>query len=258
MAAPRMLTFEAWQKMTTCQQCGKTLTPRERALGRLCDACVSKNKGRVWGKESDEDYQDEAANPCWSGYQMVGMKQQDGRPVPNCVPRREDTAADREGGPETRVKTYRRDTPGELDEAEYQGRPVTLNKPFRTPSGPKKFSVYVTNDKGNVVKVNFGDPHMEIKRDDPDRRKNFRARHHCDNPGPKWKARYWSCRFWSTPSVSKLTEVEKVDWTQNPLDTPPVHVERPKAPQQRKGLKRMKKTKTHTKGESFGYMADIT
>ncbi len=72
----------------------------------------------------------------------------------------------------------------------------TLNKPFRTPNGPKKFSVYVKNEKGNVVKVNFGDPNMEIKRDDPNRRKNFRARHNCDNPGPKTKARYWSCRQW--------------------------------------------------------------
>ena len=70
----------------------------------------------------------------------------------------------------------------------------TLNKPFRTPKGPKKFSVYVKNEKGNVVKVNFGDPNMEIKRDDPNRRKNFRARHNCDNPGPKTKARYWSCK----------------------------------------------------------------
>ena len=72
----------------------------------------------------------------------------------------------------------------------------TLNKPFRTPKGPKKFSVYVKNEKGNVVKVNFGDPNMEIKRDDPARRKSFRARHNCDNPGPKTKARYWSCRQW--------------------------------------------------------------
>lgn len=83
--------------------------------------------------------------------------------------------------------------------AEYQGRKVQLNKPFRTPKGPKKFSVYVKNDKGNVVKVNFGDPKMEIKRDDPARRKSFRARHKCDtNPGPKWKAKYWSCKFWSS------------------------------------------------------------
>ena len=82
------------------------------------------------------------------------------------------------------------------DAAEYQGRKVTLNKPFRTPDGPKKSSVYVKNEKGNVVKVNFGDPNMEIKRDNPKRRKSFRARHNCSNPGPKWKARYWSCKAW--------------------------------------------------------------
>ncbi len=84
----------------------------------------------------------------------------------------------------------------EITESEYQGKKVKLNDPFRTPGGPKKFSVYVKNEKGNVVKVNFGDPNMEIKRDDPARRKNFRARHNCDNPGPKWKARYWSCYQW--------------------------------------------------------------
>ena len=80
--------------------------------------------------------------------------------------------------------------------AEYQGKKVQLNKPFRTPDGPKKRSVYVKNDKGNVVKVNFGDPNMKIKKSDPARRKSFRARHNCDNPGPKYKARYWSCKFW--------------------------------------------------------------
>ena len=81
--------------------------------------------------------------------------------------------------------------------AKYKGRTVKLGKPFRTPDGPKKFSVYVKNDKGNVVKVNFGDPNMEIKKDNPARRKSFRARHKCDTaPGPRWKARYWSCRKW--------------------------------------------------------------
>jgi hypothetical protein len=73
-----------------------------------------------------------------------------------------------------------------------------LNKPFRTPGGPKKFSVYVKNDKGNIIKVNFGDPHLSIKRDQPNRRKNFRARHNCDSPGPRTKARYWSCRNWES------------------------------------------------------------
>ena len=80
--------------------------------------------------------------------------------------------------------------------SEYQGKKVTLNKPFRTPDGPKKTSVYVKNEKGNVVKVNFGDPNMKIKKNIPERRKSFRARHNCDNPGPKWKARYWSCKAW--------------------------------------------------------------
>ena len=83
-------------------------------------------------------------------------------------------------------------------EAEYQGRKVKLNDPFRLPTGSKKkFGVYVKNEKGNVVKVTFGDPNMGINRDDPEARKNFRARHSCDdNPGPKYKARYWSCYQW--------------------------------------------------------------
>ena len=87
----------------------------------------------------------------------------------------------------------------------------TLNKPFRTPKGPKKFSVYVKNEKGNVVKVNFGDPNMEIKRDDPARRKSFRARHNCDNPGPKTKARYWSCRQWRGGKKVEGSEIDN-EW----------------------------------------------
>ena len=89
------------------------------------------------------------------------------------------------------------------EKAEYDGRPVKLNNPTR--GDVKKYKVYVRNDKGNVVKVEYGDPNMEIKRDDPERRKNFRARHNCDNPGPKYKARYWSCKFWSSrKSVTDL------------------------------------------------------
>ena len=92
---------------------------------------------------------------------------------------------------------------GEIDEAaEYDGRPVKLNNPTR--GDVKKYKVYVRNDKGNVVKVEFGDPNMEIKRDDPGRRASFRARHNCDSPGPKYKARYWSCKFWSAKSVTDL------------------------------------------------------
>jgi hypothetical protein len=83
-----------------------------------------------------------------------------------------------------------------IQESEYKGRKVTLNKPFYTPDGPKKRSVYVKNSKGNVVKVNFGDPNMRIKKNSPSHRKSFRARHHCENPGPKWKSKFWSCRAW--------------------------------------------------------------
>ena len=84
----------------------------------------------------------------------------------------------------------------ELDEAEYQGRKVSLGKPFLTPDGPKKRSVYVKKPNGKVVKVNFGDKNMRIKKSNPARRKSFRARHRCDNPGPRWKARFWSCKAW--------------------------------------------------------------
>ena len=80
------------------------------------------------------------------------------------------------------------------NEAEYQGRKVELNKPMQ--GDVKKSKVYVKGPKGNVVKVNFGDKTMRIKKSNPERRKSFRARHNCDNSGPKWKARYWSCRAW--------------------------------------------------------------
>jgi len=81
-----------------------------------------------------------------------------------------------------------------LDEAEYQGRKVPLGKPMR--GDRKKFKVYVRKPNGNVVKVNFGDPNMRIRKSNPARRRSFRARHNCANPGPRTKARYWSCRKW--------------------------------------------------------------
>jgi hypothetical protein len=97
----------------------------------------------------------------------------------------------------------------QISESEKKKVNKTLNKPFRLPSGSKKkFGVYVKNDKGNVVMVKFGDPNMSIKRDDPERRNSYRARHGCDNPGPKWKANYWSCKMWSKTPVSKLASSE--------------------------------------------------
>ena len=89
---------------------------------------------------------------------------------------------------------------------EDNNKKVKLNKIMR--GDVKKYKVYVKNDRGNVVKVNFGDPNMEIKRDDPDRRRNFRARHNCDNPGPRWKARYWACKTWSATPVSAMLKEE--------------------------------------------------
>jgi len=92
-----------------------------------------------------------------------------------------------------------------VNEADYQGKSVKLNDPFRTPDGPKKFGVYTMGPNGKVVVVRFGDPNMEIKRDDPERLKSYRARHGCDNPGPKWKANYWSCQMWrSDKTVGEL------------------------------------------------------
>ena len=82
----------------------------------------------------------------------------------------------------------------ELTEAEYQGRKVPLGK--RMAGDVKKSKVYVKKPNGKVVKVNFGDKKMTIKKSNPKRRKSFRARHNCGNPGPRWKARYWSCRAW--------------------------------------------------------------
>lgn len=81
-----------------------------------------------------------------------------------------------------------------LDEAEYQGRKVPLGKPMK--GDVKKSKVYVRKPNGKVVKVNFGDKNMKIKKSNPKRRKSFRARHNCANPGPRWRARYWSCRAW--------------------------------------------------------------
>ena len=124
-----------------------------------------------------------------------------------------------EYGTDALRKKYAKDTPGQseetccddcqdeitedvdweqiVNEADYQGKSVKLNDPFRTPDGPKKFGVYTMGPNGNVVVVRFGDPNMEIKRDDPDRRASFRARHGCDDdPGPKYKAKYWSCHQW--------------------------------------------------------------
>ena len=191
-----------------------------------------KSKGGGWRTCKESVQLDEG---CWEGYQQVGMKEKNGKMVPNCVPVNENNMKlkkemnhDVTDHPERRDKdseiNYGRVEPLEYDvdnyddhvdfiafmreyttqlneatcpcllEAEYQGRTVKLGKPMQ--GDVKKFKVYVKNDSGNVVKVNFGDPNMRIKKSNPERRKSFRARHNCDSPGPRWKARYWSCRKW--------------------------------------------------------------
>lgn len=98
-----------------------------------------------------------------------------------------------------------------IEKAEYQGQQVTLDKPFRLPAGSsKKFGVYVKSGDG-VKKVTFGDPNMEIRRDDAEARANFRARHSCDTASDKTSARYWSCRMWSATPVSDVTKSFKAD-----------------------------------------------
>ena len=144
-------------------------------------------------------------------YYNINKKRKEGRRMRKKGEKGAPKASDFERASQTAKEGYQkfnkfvlRNHWGEVTEkAEYQGRPVELNNPTR--GDKKKFKVYVRNDKGNVVKVEYGDPNMEIKRDDPARRKSFRARHNCDNPGPKYKARYWSCKFWSAKkSVTDL------------------------------------------------------
>jgi hypothetical protein len=150
----------------------------------------------------------EMENPCWKGYEMVGTKKKNGREVPNCVPIKEEMSDNEydelDVEPEEIddfikfLKAYK-NTLDEgcqcLSEAEYQGREVKLGKPMQ--GDVKKFKVFVKNPKtGKIIKVNFGQKGMKIRKSNPAARKSFRARMHCDNPGPRTKANYWSCRKW--------------------------------------------------------------
>ena len=145
-----------------------------------------------------EETVNEARGTCWVGYQQLGMKRKGGKMVPNCV--KEVTELYYEVDGKGYGYTFEYINDGKLNEAEYQGRKVKLGKVMQ--GDVKKFKVYVKNPKGNVVKVNFGHggpgggKGMSIRKSNPKARKSFRARHNCDNPGPKHKARYWSCRKW--------------------------------------------------------------
>jgi len=135
---------------------------------------------------------------CWDGYKKQGTKpgtgKNKGKRVNNCVKENEtEWTVEGDAFHENFGYLGYAEELG-VFEAEYQGRKVKLNKPMK--GDVKKSKVYVKNDKGNVVKVNFGDPNMRIKVSSPKHRRSFRARHNCENPGPKTKARYWSCKAW--------------------------------------------------------------
>lgn len=175
-----------------------------------------KSKGGGWRTCNESLGELNALHECWDGYKEVGGKMKDGKMVPNCVPVKEDINSDDDVNyglvePEeydvededvedfiSFMRAYSKDlneaTCPCMHEAEYQGRDVQLGKPMA--GDVKKFKVYVKNPAGNVVKVNFGQKGVKIKKNNPDRRRSFRARHNCDSPGPRHKARYWSCRKW--------------------------------------------------------------
>jgi hypothetical protein len=149
--------------------------------------------------EEQNTNETELTEKCWEGYTQKGMKTMFGKRYPNCVKKEsvDETLYEDEYGSVEETEFQE----GTLNEAEYQGRKVQLGKIMQ--GDVKKFKVYVKNDKGKVVKVNFGfggksakGKRMVIKKNNPERRKNFRARMNCDTPGPRWKPRYWACRSW--------------------------------------------------------------
>jgi len=171
--------------------------PSAYASGALvkCRKVGAKN----WGNKSKKkESVEEARGTCWVGYQQKGMKKKGDKMVPNCVKETTEIFYEVDGKGYGYTFEYIREN--DLHEAEYQGRKVKLGKPMQ--GDTKKFKVYVKNPKGNVVKVNFGQGGdakggtMRIRKSNPAARKSFRARHNCDNPGPRHKARYWSCRKW--------------------------------------------------------------
>ena len=174
----------------------------------------------------ESDSKQQLTEKCWRGYTQKGMKTMFGKKYPNCVKKesKETTEASspaqqaaiainmKKKGIKPKNETLYEDEYGSIEEtnfiigdliteAEYQGRKVQLGKIMQ--GDIKKSKVYVKNDKGKVVKVNFGfggksakGKIMRIKKSNPERRRSFRSRHNCDNPGPRWKPRYWACRTW--------------------------------------------------------------
>ena len=173
-------------------------TAPQWAMARV-NSFTTKSSG-TWGK-ADKDLAkqveqleelDEKGPGLWAN---IHKKRKEGRPMRKKGEKGAPTPAQLKRAKGEELEEAELNEWGEIEEeSEYQGRKVTLNKPMA--GDVKKSKVYVKNEKGTVVKVNFGDPNMTIKKSNPARRKSFRARHNCDNPGPKWKARYWSCKAW--------------------------------------------------------------
>jgi hypothetical protein len=138
-------------------------------------------KTQLKGDDYTQDYQTDVSKP-WLDY-TLGKAQHDA-----------DTMMKEPGSYKSMPQGPMAQFRAKVNEAEYQGRKVPLGKPMA--GDVKKSKVYVRKPNGKVVKVNFGDKNMKIKKSNPNRRKSFRARHRCENPGPRWKARYWSCKAW--------------------------------------------------------------
>ena len=206
LPAPKWLNDEnnaLWQKIQPTTK-DKRLVKQLKKLQRFIKAGLTDQANQVVAKElsmmqregiEESKKRKKRLDPkCWKGYRKDGTKMKGGTRVNNCVKVSEDEYT-WEGDLHM---LYDED---DLMEADYQGRNVKLGKPMQ--GDVKKFKVYVKNPKGNVVKVNFGHggssakgKTMSIKKNNPGARKSFRARHNCDSPGPRHKARYWSCRKW--------------------------------------------------------------
>lgn len=147
-----------------------------------------------WGNLKFDEEKQRLDPSCWAGYKKDGTKIKSGVRVNNCVKEELEETYDGDEFFEAYGELWYNEDE-QLDEADYHGRSVPLGKPMQ--GDVKKFKVYVKDPStGNVKKVNFGDPNMKIRKSNPAARRSFRARHNCDNPGPRTMARYWSCRAW--------------------------------------------------------------
>ncbi len=176
-------------KQYQCPRCHSTDIKTYSDGEKECHQCH-----KTWDVKGVAEEKQRLDPKCWDGYKKQGTKIKGGVRVNNCVKEELEETYDGDEFFEAYGELWFNEDE-QLDEAEYQGRKVQLGKPMR--GDVKKFKVYVKDPStGNIKKVNFGDPDMKIRKSNPAARRSFRARHNCDNPGPRTKARYWSCRKW--------------------------------------------------------------